>query len=185
MSEATEKTEKKKGPRLNPIAMLILALPALFVGVFSTCPTHTVNPAGSMGIIVSFKKVTDKARGCDERELAEFEAQLAKRLKHMRRANMECGSRERVPLGLAIWIDGEKLKDVNISPSGLSKDSAVYVYEKFVFPAGERKVKIALRSGRNTKEGEFDYEHETVIKGENRSLVVLSFDMEQNVFKTL
>lgn len=177
--------KKAAKPRLSPLAALTLAIPAVFMGAFSTWPTHTFSDPGSMGIIVSFKKVTEKAHVCDERELAEFHAAAAKRLKHMRRANMECGSRERVPLGLAIWVDGEQMADTKLSPSGIHRDSACYVYQKFFFPAGERKVKIAMRSSRGAKEGEFDYEYETVVKGGSRSAVVVSFDSEKNEFRIL
>lgn len=177
--------KKDETPRLSPLAMLVLALPAVFIGIFATWPAHTFSDHGSMGIIVSFKKVTDKAHLCDERELAEFHAAAEKRLKHMRRANMECGSRERVPLGLAIWVDGAQMADIKLPPSGIHKDSACYVYQKFLFPAGERKVKIAMRSSRDTKDGEYDYEYESVIKGDSRSAVVVSFDSETNEFRIL
>ena len=90
-----------------------------------------------------------------------------------------------MPLGLAIWADGAKMADIKLSPSGIHKDSACYVYQKFLFPAGERKVKIAMRSSRGAKEGEFDYEYETVIKGNSRSVVVVSFDSEKNEFRIL
>ena len=73
--------KKDETPRLSLLAMLVLALPAVFIGIFATWPAHTFSDPGSMGIIVSFKKVTDKAHLCDERELAEFHAAEAKRLK--------------------------------------------------------------------------------------------------------
>jgi len=180
-----EKGRMGEKPRLSPLAMLVLAIPAVIVGVFSTWPSHTFTDPGMMGIIISFKKVTDKAHTCDERELAEFHAAAAKRLKHMRRANMECGSRERVPLGLAIWVDDVQMADIKLPPSGIHKDSACYIYEKFLFPAGERRVKIAMRSSRGAKDGEFDYKFETVVKGGSRSAIVVSFDSGTNVFKIL
>ncbi|MBF0291525.1 MAG: hypothetical protein HQK86_05145 [Nitrospinae bacterium] len=183
MSEEESKLEKKPG--LSPFAMFVLAFPVVFVGVFSTWPAHTFTDPSLMGIIVSFKKITDKAHLCDERELAEFNAAAEKRLKHMRGVNRECGSRERVPLKLAIWVDGAKMADIKLPPSGIHKDSACYIYQKFLFPAGERKVKIAMSGSRDAKEGEYEYEYEVVVKGESRSAIVVSFDSENNVFKII
>jgi hypothetical protein len=180
-----EKERMGGKPRLSPLAMLVLAIPAVIVGVFSTWPAHTFTDPGMMGIIISFKKVTDKAHTCDEQELADFHAAAAKRLKHMRRANMECGSRERVPLGLAIWVDDVQMANIKLPPSGIHSDSACYIYERFLFPAGERRVKIAMRSSRGTKDGEFDYKFETVVKGGSRSAIVVSFDSVKNVFQIL
>lgn len=182
---SAEKGRSGQKPGLSPLAMLVLAIPAVVVGVFSTWPAHTFTDPGVMGIIVSFKKVTDKAHTCDERELAEFHAAAAKRPKHMQRANMECGSRERVPLGLAIWVDDVQMADIKLPPSGVHRDSACYIYKKFLFPAGERRVRIAMRSSRGAKDGEFDYKFETVVKGESRSAIVVSFDSEKNVFQIL
>lgn len=182
---SVEKGKLEAKPRLSLLAMLVMALPVVFTGVFSTWPAHTFTDPGVMGIIVSFKKVTEKAHLCDERELAEFHAAAEKRLKHMRRANMECGSRERVPLRLAIWVDGAKMADIKLPPSGIHKDSACYIYQKFLFPAGERKVKIAMSGSRDVKEGEYDYEYEAIIKGGSRSAIVVSFDSEDNVFKII
>lgn len=180
-----EEVKLDSKPRLSPLATLVLALPVVFIGVFATWPAHTFTDPSLMGIIVSFKKVTDKAHLCDERELAEFHAAAEKRAKHMRRANMECGSRERVPLKLAIWVDGAKMADIKLSPSGIHRDSACYIYQKFLFPAGERKVKIAMSGSRDAKEGEYEYEYEAVIKGGGRSAIVVSFDSENNVFKII
>jgi hypothetical protein len=182
---SVEKGELGEKPKLSLLGVLVLAIPAVIVGVFATWPTHTFTDPGVMGIIVSFKKVTEKAHLCDERELAEFHAAAEKRLKHMRRANMECGSRERVPLRLAIWVDGAKMADIKLSPSGIHKDSACYIYQKFLFPAGERKVKIAMSGSRDAKEGEYDHEYEAIIKGGGRSAIVVSFDSENNSFKII
>ncbi|MBI4665066.1 MAG: hypothetical protein HY751_01515 [Nitrospinae bacterium] len=172
------------GARLNIIGLIILMAPALAVGVFSDWPGYRFNAEDTMGVIVSFKKVTDRVHLCDEKELAEFHAQAEKRLKHMRRANAECGSRERVPLQLVIWIDGALKAELEVIPAGIRRDGACYVYRRFILPAGEHEIKVAMKDSVGDGD-EYDYEYKTTVNGQARRAVVISFESGKESFVIL
>jgi len=165
--------------RLSTPAILILVAPILLIGFFSTSPAYEYNKPDDSMLIVSFKKSTVRVKLCSEEELKEFKAIAKTRRPHMQRASRVCGSRERVPLALAIWLDGEKVTDKHIFPSGLRNDGLAFVYDRFKLTKGNHKVRINISDHRKKESGEAVSFSEN-IKFDGREIVVVEYDKGTN-----
>lgn len=177
--------KKKKDKRLPFGGALMLMTPIVFIYFFSTSPQYTFFQENEAELVVSFKKTTARVHLCDEEELAEFKAEAKSRRKHMRRAGRVCGSRERFPLELVVWVDGKKHMANRYTPPGLRSDGPVFVYERFTIDKGGHEVKISVRDYREgseegrsrpaeprllTKDLEFD----------SRQRIVVDYDVEED-----
>ncbi len=165
--------------RLSLPAILILVAPVLLIGFFSTSPAYEYNKPDDSMLIVSFKKSTMRLTLCTQEELKKFKAVAKSRRKHMQRASRVCGSRERAPLALTIWLDGKKVTDKHIFPSGLRNDGLVFVYDRFKLPKGNHKVKINISDHRKDGSGEAVSFSEN-IKFAEREVVVVEYDKGSN-----
>lgn len=169
--------------RLTIPAILLLLSPVVLIYFLSTWPTYRYHAEDDAALLVSFKKVTDRVHLCDEEELQEFKAASKERRPHMQRADRICGSRERVPLGLYVWIDGEQALGKEIMPSGIRNDSPVYVYEEFIIPKGEHKVKVAIKSTRG-EDTEYDFVFEDTFTFSGLDKIVIDYDpIEEYLFR--
>ncbi|MGK7345637.1 MAG: hypothetical protein ACNS63_07495 [Candidatus Nitrospinota bacterium M3_3B_026] len=161
--------------RLTVWAVILLLSPAPLVYFLSDSPSYSYYSDDVGGVIISFKRVTERRSLCDEEELEEFKKEAKLRRPHMQRADRVCGSRERVPLRLKVWIDGETALDKQIVPSGIRQDSATYVYEKFILPLGSHAIKVAIKDTRDGDET-FGHSFEGTVTLESRDKVVIGFD---------
>lgn len=170
--------------RLTVWAVILLLSPAPLIYFLSDSPSYRYYGEDVGGVIISFKRVTERRSLCDEEELEQFRKEAKLRRPHMQRADRVCGSRERVPLRLKVWIDGETALDKEIIPSGIRQDSATYVYEKFVLPLGAHTIKVAMKDTRDDAE-EFDHSFEGTVTLESRDKVVIDFDsVTERFFKS-
>jgi len=150
---------------------------ALVIGYFSSAPDYThLEPTKAL-IKLSFSHVTDHKLEC--RRLSE--AELAELAPNMRRP-LEC-PRERSPMLVALSLNGEDLFETIAEPSGLARDGAATVYERFTVAPGHYAIVARLRDS-NRDEG-FDYEFNKeieLIAGQN---FAIDFKAETGGFKVL
>ena len=115
---------------------------ALLVGYLSAAP-HYDYAAGDMASIkLSLSHATDRIEPCVQLSPAE----VAKLAPNMRRAE-QC-ERERVPLFIELEIDGEVVRSVEASPSGLWGDGPASIYERMEFGPGNHLVTVRMRDSR-------------------------------------
>jgi len=135
---------------------LVYGAVAVLLGYFSTSPAYERFPTDKAQLVVSFTHIGQRATPC--RKLTREE--IAETAANMRRA--EVCERERVPLYVELSLDGEALYSASLPPTGLSRDGAALMHERFTVVPGRRLVHLALRdSARATG---FDYESEVAIE---------------------
>ena len=117
---------------------LLYALFALFIGVFSGWPSYHPLQADQALIKLSFSHHGKLIAECRQRSAEE----LAKLAPNMRQA-MDC-QRERSPVRVEVDIDGVGVYRHVAQASGLSKDGASTVYQRFVVTAGPHRLAVRI-----------------------------------------
>jgi len=145
-----------------------LTITALVTGaaVLSAWPEYRSIPEGSAMLKLSFSH--GGARNC--RQMTE--AELAKLPPNMRRK--EVCERRRLPVLVALKIDGATAFRAELPPSGLSGDGPSRVYKKFVLRAGPHDIAVELRDSARA-EG-FDYSATRQIELAPGQNFVIDFD---------
>ena len=88
--------------------------------------------------------------------------------------------RERVPIRIQLLIDEEQAYDAVVEPSGLSRDGAALIYQKFVVPAGRHTITARLR---DTPESDgFDYEKRANVELKPYQSLAIDFSVDQGGF---
>jgi len=110
---------------------------------------HTIPP--QTGVLkLSFSHGADRKAACRKLTAEEIAALPA----NMRRT--EICPRRRPPVDVELSVDGVLLYRQTLPPSGIAGDGPSRVYEKFVLPAGEHTIAVALSD--NPQVGGFEYE---------------------------
>jgi hypothetical protein len=160
---------------LGPLAwagqVLLYALFALAVGVFSRWPTYHPIAPGQALIKLSFTRVGKPVGDC-RRPSAE---ELAKLPPNMRAP--EVCPRERSPITVQVDVDGRRALERVAAPTGLSKDGAAAVYERLLVPAGERR--IAVRLSDDVRARATPYVREAQVQLAAGQVLVIDFDAEK------
>jgi hypothetical protein len=106
--------------------------------------------------VLSFTHIGQRATPCRKLTREEIEELAA----NMRRT--EVCERERLPLYVELNLDGEALYSASLPPTGLSRDGAAQMHERFTVTPGHHLLRVGLRdSARATG---FDYESEVTIE---------------------
>ena len=137
------------------------------LGVFSTWPPYRPLPPGTALLKVSLQHAGERREACRERSAEE----LAKLAPNMRAASV-C-PRERVPVGIAIELDGRPLVEATVPPSGLSRDGASTFYRRVELPAGEHRVVAKLA---DAPAPGFGHVREATVKLAPGDILLLDFD---------
>jgi hypothetical protein len=105
----------------------------------------------SDGVVkVAFKHSGTRVADCEEADLLKAEGdRYRQQLKDTRRVRMSIEKiakcpRERHPVILEFYVDGEKVLDRAYAPTGLKKDMASYIYDEFPVPPGEHSFRVLL-----------------------------------------
>lgn len=99
---------------------------------------------------IAFKHTGTRVADCDEADLIKQEGdRYRQQLKDTRQVRMSIEKiakcpRERNPVVIELFIDGEKVLDKAYAPTGLKKDMASYIYGEFPVPAGEHSLRVLL-----------------------------------------
>ncbi len=149
---------------------LLYGLFALIIGYFSRAPTYRHLAANQALIKLSFSHEGRRVAACRERTAQE----LAKLAPNMR-APMDC-PRERSPVTVEIDLDGSLVYRHVAQPSGLSKDGASTVYQRFPVPAGEHRLAVRLNDDARTPG--FDYRRADLVNLKPGQVLVIDFNQE-------
>lgn len=128
------------------IVLLVLLAPVYFI---SDPPYAHYGPDDSL-LKVAFKQSGQKVEDCDEGGLIRQEGERYRgELKDAKRVQMDIArlakcSRERHPVMLEVYIDGEKALDKAYAPTGLKKDMASYIYGELGLKPGERRIRALM-----------------------------------------
>lgn len=127
------------------LAFLILGAPAAISAYFADNPHYHYYHETDAALVVSFKHTTPRIHECTPEEMKAFLAGLAWKPKHMQKAGLSCGSRERHNLDLLVKVDGRTVHEKATVPSGWRHDASVFLFEKFMVGAGPHKVEVYVR----------------------------------------
>lgn len=148
--------------------LLLYALFALVIGVFSHWPTYRHVGDDQALIKVSFTHTGKPLGECR----TQSEAELAKLPPNMR-APMVC-PRERSPVRFELAVDGQTVLTRSSPPSGLSRDGASAMYQRLVVPAGEHHLRVRLND--DARSVGFAYEREATVRLAPSQVLVIDFD---------
>jgi len=133
------------------VAVQVAILGAVFfaVAAFADWPRYrTLSPQTAV-IKLSFSHGSNRQAECRKRTPEE----LAKLPPNMRKP-LEC-PRTRGAVYVELDLDGRRVHQASLPPSGISGDGPARIYERFVVPAGPHQVAVRMRDTART-EG-FDY----------------------------
>ncbi len=153
------------------------ALFALAVGYFSASPQYNYMAADKALIKMNFSHAGQPTQACRKVTQAELD-QLAPNM----RKPMDC-PRERVALLVEVKINGESKFKRAVPPSGIARDGAATVYEKFELAEGTYAVSVAMRDSR--REQGYDYIMQKEVSIEAGQVLVIDFEAETGGFKFL
>lgn len=166
-------------PLPKPLAYLgqavVYGAVAVLLGYFSTSPAYERFPADKAQLVLSFTHIGERATPC--RKLTREE--IAELAANMRRS--EVCERERVPLYVELSLDGEDLYSASLAPTGLSRDGAAQVHERFTLAPGQHHLRLAMRD--SARETGFDYESELAIELRPGQNFVVDFRPEFGGFR--
>ena len=132
-----------------PAQAAIYAAFAIVVWYFSQAPAYRPIPADSAQIKLSLAHGGQPKGGCRERTADELAALAA----NMRKT-VVC-PRERVPLHIVFELDGTRIYEDDLPPTGLRRDGSSKTYRKFVVAAGAHDLTLKLRD--SERADGFDY----------------------------
>jgi hypothetical protein len=169
--------------RLSLLGRLVFFIPAALVYFLSTSPTYTFSDENDSSFVIGLKHLTDRVHVCNEEEVRLFlENEAKKGVAHSRKRAKSCGSRNRKPLKLKVWLDGKEIVNKVYKPSGLFGDGNTFIFEKFEVHAGEHNIKAAMRDSKEDKEDRYDYSFERNVNFNPKRVVVLDFDSLTKLF---
>ncbi len=148
---------------------------AALLGYFSTNPAYRHFPADKAQLVLSFTHVGQRATPCRKLTREEIEALAA----NMRRA--EVCERERLPLYVELALGDETLFSASLPPTGLSRDGAAHLHERFTVTPGRHVLRLGLRD--SARASGFDYETEAVIELRPGQSFVVDFRPEFGGFR--
>jgi len=155
--------------------VVVYGVIAVLLGYFSTSPAYQRFPADKAQLVLSFTHVGQRVTPCRKLTREEIEALAA----NMRRA--EVCERERLPLYVELVLGGDLLFSASLPPTGLSRDGAAHLHERFTVATGRHVLRLGLRDSART-EG-FDYETEAIIELHPGQSFVVDFRPEFGGFR--
>ena len=154
--------------------ILFYALFAVFIGYFSVAPAYTHFPADQALIKASFSHAGQPVEECRVRTAAELE-----KLPPNMRAPTVCG-RERSPVMFELELDGKRLYRAEHRPSGLSRDGASTINQRFAVPAGRHHLRARLSD--NVRNPETTYTREQDVTIAAGRVFVVDFNIRSGGF---
>lgn len=134
--------------------MAVLTLVFLGVAALSNWPSYRNLPEGTGVLILSFSHGADRRASCRKATPEE----LAKMPPNMRRP--EICPRDRPSIRVEFDIDGKRMYEAEVPPSGIAGDGPSRVHQRFMLPAGSYDVAIRMSE---RLEGDFTWVGERTI----------------------
>jgi hypothetical protein len=159
--------------RLASIAgqALLYAAFAACVALFSAWPPYRHLEPGQALLKLSFSHPGERVAECRRRTPEELAA-----LPPNMRAPLDC-PRERSPVSVELELDGRVLARRVVSPSGLARDGASTVYERFAVPAGAHRLEVKVDD--NVRAPGPTWEREQDVQLAPGRVLVVDLDPEQ------
>lgn len=154
---------------------VVYALIAVFIGVFANWPAYTRVPPDQALVKLSLAHGGNKKAEC--RRLTPKE--LEKLPPNMRRP-VVCG-RERVPVTVALEVDGETIFTDTVEATGLSSDGPSRAYRRLVLPPGRHMIVARLRD--SDREDGYDYVTEKEVELAPGQSLAIDFDGGHSGFR--
>lgn len=132
----------------------VLALVFMSVAALSNRPFYRSLPEGAGVLMLSFSHGADRKAACRKATPEE----LAKLPPNMRRP--EICPRDRPPIRVEFDIDGKRMFEADVPPSGIAGDGPSRVHRRFVLPAGSYDVAVRMRERPGD---DFDWQAERTI----------------------
>ena len=148
--------------------LLLYALFALVIGVFSRWPPYRHLASGQALIKLSFSHTGKPVADCKLQSVEE----LAKLPPNMR-APLRC-PRERSPVVVELDVDGATVVRHAAKPSGLSKDGASSLYHRVPVGAGTHQVAVRLKD--DVRSTGFNHVREATVTLRPAQILVIDFD---------
>jgi len=118
--------------------VVVLAGVAGVLGAFSAWPSYRYREPGMAQVKLSLSHPGERVEPCRKRTAEEL-ASLAPNM----RAKMKC-TRERWPITVKLWLDGEVVFAGQAAATGLHQDGSSSFYEKISVPAGSHTLTVRL-----------------------------------------
>jgi hypothetical protein len=148
--------------------LLLYALFAVLIGVFSRWPPYRHLASGQALIKLSFSHTGKPVTDCKPQSAEE----LAKLPPNMR-APLRC-PRERSPIVVELDVDRTTVYRFSAKPSGLSKDGASSVYHRVQVGAGTHQVAVRLKD--DVRSSDFNHRRDATVTLEPAQILVIDFD---------
>jgi hypothetical protein len=151
------------------------ALALVFMGVaaLSNRPVYKSLPDDTGMLTLSFSHGADRKAACRKATPEE----LVKLPPNMRRP--EICPRGRPPIRVEFDIDGKRMFEAEVPPSGIAGDGPSRVHQRFLLPAGSHDVAVRMGEG---QEGGFDWRAERTIRIEPAANRVIDFRADAGGF---
>lgn len=146
--------------------LVVLTLVFMGVAALSNRPTYHSLPDGAGVLTLSFGHGADRRAACRKATPEE----LAKLPPNMRRPDI-C-PRDRPPIRVEFDIDGKRMFEADVPPSGIAGDGPSRVHRRFVLPAGSYDIAVRMRE---RPEGDFPWHAERTIRIEPGANRVIDF----------
>lgn len=151
----------------------VLALIFMGAAALSNWPSHRSLPEGVGVLTLSFSHGADRKAACRKATPEELAALPA----NMRRP--EICPRERPAIGIEFDIDGKRVFEANVPPSGIAGDGPSRVHQRFLLPAGRYEVAVRMRE---RPDGEFTWRGERSIELDPADHRVIDFRADAGGF---
>lgn len=159
----------------SPLAIagqvVLYAAFAGFIGVLSSWPRYDNLQPGQALLKLSFSHAGQLAHECHRRTAEE----LAKLPPNMR-APMDC-PRERSPVTVELALDGQILARRSSPPSGISRDGASTLYQRFPVSAGKHT--LSAKFNDSVRVPGFGYAREQEVELRPGQVLVVDFNPEK------
>ena len=132
----------------------VLALVFMGVAALSNRPLHRSLPEGTGVLMLSFSHGADRRAACRPAT----EEEMARMPPNMRRR--EICPRDRPPIRVEFDIDGKRVFEADVPPSGIAGDGPSRVHQRYVLPAGSYDVAVRMRE---RPDGDFAWHGERTI----------------------
>lgn len=151
----------------------VLAIVLAGVAALSNRPHHRSLPEGMGVLMLSFSHGADRKAACRKATPKELAALPA----NMRRP--EICPRERPAVRVELDIDGKRVFEADVPPSGIARDGPSRVHQRFLLPTGRHEVAVHMRE---RPDGEFAWRGERTIEMNSADHRVIDFRADAGGF---
>ena len=161
------------------LGMIILLLPALFVMKYTAVP-YPFYGDDVAEIKLAFQHTGQRVVEYDEiGALKERAKQYRKQLKEDKEIKMnlksrQSSTRERFPVAIELYLDGNKIHQREYQPSGRQRDAVSVIYDAFRLTPGTHHIRVVMVDSKREDAKPFYFEETVEFKP--RDVKVITFD---------